>query len=129
MPSFLTLQYLYGLARAGRAEADELLDAIGRHANEAPAAVRGVWADIARPAAYGLVAHARGDYVTCRAQLRPALGRLLEIGGSHAQRDLFQQIYLDSLVHSGACTAAQQLLEELPAQAAAAAARADRPRR
>ncbi len=149
---FLTLQYLYGLARAGRAEADELLDAIGRHANEAPAAVRGVWADIARPAAYGLVAHARGDYVTCRAQLRPALGRLLEIGGSHAQRDLFQQIYLDSLVHSGACTAAQQLLEErrraepdgvalnrtlaalygqlrLPAQAAAAAARADRPRR
>ena len=74
---------------------------------------------------------------------------MLEIGGSHAQRDLFQQIYLDSLVRSGARVAAQQLLEErrrfepdgvalnrtlaalyaelgLPAQAAEAAARARR---
>ena len=37
---------------------------------------------------------------------------MLEIGGSHAQRDLFQQLYLDSLVRSGARVAAQQLLEE-----------------
>ncbi len=147
---FLTLQYLYGLARADRPEADALLAAVKRRADEAPAAVRGVWADVALPAAVGLVAHARGEHAACRAQLGPALGRMLEIGGSHAQRDLFQQIYLDSLVRSGARVAAQQLLEErrraepdgvainrtlaglyaelrLPAQAAEAAARAQRP--
>jgi tetratricopeptide (TPR) repeat protein len=148
---FLTLQYLYGLARAARPEADVLLAAIGRHAREAPPAVRSVWAEVALPAARGLVAHARGDHATCVAELGAALGRMLETGGSHAQRDLFAQIHLDSLVRSGADDAALQLLEQrragepdgvalnrtlarlygrvgLPAQAAAAAARATRPR-
>lgn len=109
---FLTLQYLFGLARAGRPEADELLRAVERRARQAPAAVRDVWTDVAYPVALGLVAYARGDYAACRARLGPALGRMLEIGGSHAQRDLFQQIYVDSLVRSGARVAAQQLLEE-----------------
>jgi tetratricopeptide (TPR) repeat protein len=148
---FLSLQYLYGLARAGRPEADELLSAIEAHAHTAPLARRGVWTDVALPAARGLVAHARGDDATCIAELGPALGRMLETGGSHAQRDLFAQIHLDSIVRSGAFAVAQQLLEQrrggepdgvalnrtlaqvytalrLPAQAATAAARAARPR-
>jgi hypothetical protein len=33
--------------------------------------------------------------------LGSALPRLVEIGGSHAQRDLFEQFYLDALVKSG----------------------------
>jgi hypothetical protein len=146
---FLTLQYIYGLARAGLAEADELVGAVGRRAREAPEPLRAAWSDVALPAARGLVAHARGDYATSGRELAPTLGRMLEIGGSHAQRDLFQQFYLDSLVRSGARVAAQQLLEErrrfepdgvalnrtlaalygelgLPVQAAEAAARARR---
>ncbi|HUO80122.1 MAG TPA: hypothetical protein VMU00_08255 [Steroidobacteraceae bacterium] len=146
---FLTLQYLYGLARAGLAEADELAAAVARRAQAAPEPLRAAWSEVAWPAARGLLAHARGDYPAARRELGPALGRMLEIGGSHAQRDLFQQLYLDSLLKSGARVAAQQLLEQrrrsepggvalnrtlaalygelgLPAQAAAAAARARR---
>ena len=148
---FLTLQYLYGLARAGRAETDQLLAAIAAHARDAHPGQRAAWAEVALPAARGLVAHARGDDATCLRELGPALGRMLETGGSHAQRDLFAQIYLDSLVRSGAYSTAQQLLEQrrrgepdgvavnrtlarvyaalgLPAQAATAAARAVRAR-
>ena len=40
-----------------------------------------------------------------------ALPRLLEIGGSHAQRDLFAQIHLDALVRSGHLGGAQNLLQ------------------
>ncbi len=146
---FLTLQYLYGLARAGLAETDQLLAAVARRALQAPTLRRAAWADVALPAARGVVAHARGDYPTACRELGPTLLRMLEIGGSHAQRDLFQQLYLDSLLRSGAHVPAQQLLEErrrlepdgvalnrtlasvygelgLPAQAAAAAARARR---
>jgi hypothetical protein len=146
---FLALQYLYGLARAGLAESDELAAAVARRASNAPEPLRAVWADVALPAARGLVAHARGDFVAARSELGPTLARLREIGGSHAQRDLFQQLYLDSLIRTGARVAAQQLLEErrrlepdgvalnralatlygelgLPAQAAEAAARARR---
>jgi hypothetical protein len=44
-----------------------------------------------------------------------ALPRLVEIGGSHAQRDLFEQVYLDALVQRGTertLGAAQGLLQQ-----------------
>ncbi|HXQ30607.1 MAG TPA: tetratricopeptide repeat protein [Steroidobacteraceae bacterium] len=149
---FLTMQYLYGLARAERPEADALLSAVRRHAGAAPEALREAWADVALPACEGLVAYVRGDYRTARRRLGPTLGRMLEIGGSHAQRDLFAQIYVDSLLKDGQRIAAQQLLEQrrafepdgvplnralarvyadlgLPAKSARAAERARRPRR
>lgn len=37
--------------------------------------------------------------------------RMAEIGGSHAQRDLFEQIHLDALIKAGRASAAQQVLE------------------
>jgi predicted RNA binding protein with dsRBD fold (UPF0201 family) len=37
---------------------------------------------------------------------------LTEIGGSHAQRDLFSQVHLDALVRSGSLSAARHVLEE-----------------
>ena len=36
---------------------------------------------------------------------------MAEAGGSHAQRDLFDQILLDSALKSGRLTSAQQMLE------------------
>ena len=108
---FLTLQYLYGLARAGRAEVAELQAAIERRAS-AVSDASGVWQDVALPVSRAMVAQALGDHDRCVRLLGPALGRMLELGGSHAQRDLFHQLYLDSLIKSGADSAAQQLLEQ-----------------
>jgi hypothetical protein len=108
---FLTVQYLYGLARAGRPEAAELLDAVRRHAGEAPAFSREVWAAVALPASEGLYAHARGDHERAWQYLAVAVPRMAEAGGSHAQRDLFEQILLDAALRSGRLVTAQQLLE------------------
>jgi len=115
---FLDLQYLYGLARAGRPEAHTLLrniEAFG--AAQGPAALNadgnaaGVWQKVAAPAARGLLAHAQGRHAQALEGLGQALPHLLEIGGSHAQRDLFEQIHLDALMHCGLWTAAQQLVQ------------------
>lgn len=108
---FLTLQYLYGLARAGRAEAEPLLAAVRRMATNAPDLTRAAWRDAALPAAEGLVAHARGDYEAAVQDLRTALPRLIEVGGSHAQRDFFEQIALDATIRAGRLGEAQQTLE------------------
>jgi tetratricopeptide (TPR) repeat protein len=148
----LTLQYLYGLARAGRAEAAGLLAAVRARAASAREERRATWREVALPACEALIAYRRGDYEAARRLLGPTLPRMLEVGGSHAQRDLFAQIYLDCLLRSGAGIAAQQLLEErrrfepdgvplnralarlyaelgLPGEAAKAAARCHRPPR
>lgn len=108
---FLSLQYLYGLARAGQDEAGELLEALRRQARQAPAFSRATWADVTLPAAEGLHAHAHGDYPLAARRLGQALPRLHEIGGSHAQRDLFALIELDAQLQGGDWLAAQQALE------------------
>ena len=108
---FLSLQYLLGLARAGRPEARDLLDHLRVWAPGAPADGRACWQQVALPAAAGLMAHARGDFEAAIAGLGQVLPRLQEIGGSHAQRDLFEQLYVDALLRSGRDAAAQNLLQ------------------
>jgi hypothetical protein len=109
---FLDLQYLYGLARSGRLEqargwlASIEGHALTRHGEEAM-----LWQRVCVPAARGLLAHATGDAKTTVVALGHALPRLAEIGGSHAQRDLFAQVHLDALIGSGHLAGAQNLLQ------------------
>lgn len=108
---FLSLHYLYGLARAGRPEADEMIDRMRATAAAAPPIARQAWQEVCLPAADALLAYARGDMAAVVASMTPVSGRLLEIGGSHAQRDLFAQILLDAQMREGHLVAAQQALE------------------
>lgn len=109
---FLDMQYLYGLARAGRAtEARALLASIERHAGALAGDAGLPWQQVCVPASRGLLAHAMGDWPSAVAGLGEALPRLVEIGGSHAQRDLFAQVHLDALLRSGHLAGAQNLLQ------------------
>lgn len=112
---FLDLQYLYGLARAGRMEAARTLhNNITAHAaTRTEAHERTVWQQVCVPAAHGLLAHAQGDWATAVDKLGIALPRLVEIGGSHAQRDLFHQIWLDALQRNGQWAAVQNVLQPM----------------
>jgi hypothetical protein len=109
---FLDMQYLYGLARAGRPEADTLMRNIESHAATVPEHSRSAWRRVCVPASRGLLAHARGGYTRAIDELGQALPRLLEIGGSHAQRDLFAQVWLDSMIRAGQLVGAQNLLSQ-----------------
>ena len=111
---FLDLQYLYGLARAGHlGEARARLQALHHHAEQATGPLRPAWQQVAVHAAEALLAHAEGQYERSAQGLGQALPRLSEIGGSHAQRDLFAQIHLDALRQSGQWVGAQNLLQPL----------------
>jgi predicted Zn-dependent protease len=102
---------VYGLARAGRPQAEALLDSVRRQAQHAPKFSRATWQEVALPACEGLHSYALGDYDHAWHRLALALPRLAEVGGSHAQRDLFEQILLDSALRGGRLVAAQQMLE------------------
>jgi hypothetical protein len=90
---FLDVQYLYGLARAQRPEADVLMRNIEQQTGR-------VWRDVATRAGRGMLAHARGDWARAADELGRALPRMIEIGGSHAQRDLFTRVHRDALSRS-----------------------------
>ncbi|MBK6005078.1 tetratricopeptide repeat protein [Ramlibacter ginsenosidimutans] len=109
---FLDLHYLYGLARSGHTEqARGWLASIETHAVQCTGAQALVWQRVCVPAARGLLAHACGDWKTTVEALGHALPRMVEVGGSHAQRDLFSQMHLDALVKAGHLAGAQNLLQ------------------
>lgn len=108
---FLTMQYLYALSREGRAEAGMLMDAVRDRAADTSRHDQMVWQDVALPACEGILAYARGDWATCLNRLGQALPRMAEGGGSHAQRDLFEQIHLQAMLNAGKLSQAQQVLE------------------
>lgn len=110
---FLSMQYLYGLARAGLPEADRLLENLRAFAPQAPELTREAWGIVCLNACEGLLAHARGDYERAFLAMSLAVPRLLEIGGSHAQRGLFEQVLLDSMIKTARYAPAQQMLEQL----------------
>jgi tetratricopeptide (TPR) repeat protein len=108
---FLTLQYLYGLARAKRPQAEALMQTVRDFAARAPQFSRSVWQEVALPGCEGLLAYARGDFEQAWHRLASAVPLMLQVGGSHAQRDLFEQILLDTALKSGRLAVAQQTLE------------------
>ena len=107
---FLTMQYLYALGRSDNPMADTLISAVKQKAS-APGFDQDVWQNVALPACEGLLAYTRGDFETSVTQLGHALPRMAEIGGSHAQRDLFEQVHLDALMKTDRLAQAQQVLE------------------
>lgn len=99
---FLDLHYVLGLARAGQTSAvTEMLASLEAFAQGAPELVRRAWQKAAVPAAHGIAAHAKGDWAGAVNALAEALPHLQAIGGSHAQRDLFEQLHLDALIKAG----------------------------
>ncbi|MEH2066623.1 MAG: tetratricopeptide repeat protein [Nostoc sp.] len=115
--AFLDLQYIYALVRGGKDDwAAELLESMQTHAEKVLPYARRTWAEVGVPAAKGMLAHARGDWQSALTQLEPVLPELQSTGGSHAQRDLFEQVYLDALIRDRQYHKALNILEKRKAK-------------
>jgi hypothetical protein len=94
---FQDLHYVYAFAKAKRRDLTQaMLQAMQTHAKTLPQPQQLAWLGVALPAARGLSAHANGHWQEAIAYLTPVLPQLWAIGGSHAQRNLFDQIYRDA---------------------------------
>jgi len=91
---FLTLQYLYGLLKAGRTEGEHLLQCIENLSGKTLPDQQ-AWTLVGIPLARGLKAYLSHDPAMAQHYFEAALPHLQDIGGSHAQRDLFLQIQKD----------------------------------
>lgn len=90
------------LAAAGRFEkARELLVQMRSFAGTDPGTLGPRYAVAAIPAAEAAIAHRQGEYEKVLQLLMPARRNLWQMGGSHAQRDLFFQIAADAAARQG----------------------------
>ncbi|HAA28594.1 MAG TPA: tetratricopeptide repeat-containing protein [Cyanobacteria bacterium UBA8553] len=111
--AFYDLHYIYALVRVGRDElVDQMLKSIQSHAQNVKPCLQKAWKEVTIPATQGMVAYAKGEWATAAKLLGSALPRLHEMGGSDAQRDVFEQVYLDCLIRAEEINQARQLLEK-----------------
>ena len=98
---FTLPHWLMALAATGRYEAAQrMLDAMRAfsHGRETIAPIVG---DIALPVGEAVLAHRRGQYARAVELMRPVLDDMHRLGGSHAQQDVLNQLFLDSAVKAG----------------------------
>jgi tetratricopeptide (TPR) repeat protein len=74
--------------------------------------------EIGLPVIGGMHEFRRGEFARCVALMAPIRHRLKEIGGSHAQRDLFIQTLIIAALRAGEDGLAQQMIAERQAQKA-----------
>ncbi len=108
--NFADLHYLMALYRANRqGEADAL--ALRMVATCPDSSDCGSIAPAAAAAA-GLSAFCRGDYAAAVAAWQEAGPGLVSVGGSHAQRDVFQQVAIESARRSGDVRLMRQMIQD-----------------
>lgn len=96
LSAFTLPHWMMALAATARWDAASrmlaALDAAGRGNTAHARLLR----EVAAPACRAVLAHRQGEHGAALAALRPALGDLPRLGGSHAQQDVLEQLFLDA---------------------------------
>ncbi len=113
LSAFTLPHWMMALAAAGRhAAATRMLDAMRAFA-QGPGIIASLVADYALPICAAVVAHQRGEHARAVAIMRPALGGMYRLGGSHAQQDVLEQLFLDAAIKADRPDDVRLLLERV----------------
>jgi tetratricopeptide (TPR) repeat protein len=111
LSAFTQPHWMMALAATGREEAAQRLLAAVEEAGRGDTLHAAILRDAALPACRAVLAHRQGRHAEAVAALRPALGALHRLGGSHAQQDVLEQLFLDAAMKAGLEADARLLLE------------------
>jgi hypothetical protein len=114
LSAFTLPHWMMALAATGRwAAAQRMLEAMRDFAGANAGTTAPLVRDYALPVAEAVLRHARGDFAGAVAVMRPAVGGMYRLGGSHAQQDVFEQLFLHSAMQAGLAEDARLLLERV----------------
>lgn len=113
---FADLHYMLALIGDGRSDAIAQLEHTIEDVAATPTTFGEIAADPGRQAAAGLAAFGEGHYDRAFQNLYPAMRGLQRIGGSHAQRDVFERIAIDAGLRAGQIAATEDLLSDRTAK-------------
>lgn len=112
--AFTLPHWMMALCATGRFEAARrMLEGMrdwsrANHGTTAPIVAR-----YALPVSEAVLRHAEGDHAGAVQAMRPALGGMHALGGSHAQQDVLEQLFLDAAVKAGLAEDTRLLLERV----------------
>jgi len=111
LSAFTLPHWMMALAATGRGEAaGRMIEGMRAFASN-----RGTLAPIVRdyalPISQAVCAHRAGNHAEAVALMRPALGGMWRLGGSHAQQDVLEQVFLDADARAGQTDDVRLVLE------------------
>ena len=110
LSAFTLPHWMMALAATGRDEtAKRMLEGMHAFAKNGTMA-SGLVAEIAIPICEAVLAHRRGEPARAVALMRPVLGEMYRLGGSHAQQDVLEQFFLDAAVKADSADDVRVLL-------------------
>lgn len=110
---FADLHYIMPLARIGRtAAAESLLETLAVSATNEGCDMSRVAKTSGVPAAQGILAYYQGNYRDAYRQLAAARPFMQAVGGSHAQRDVFERLTIDAAMRGDLMEEAKLLLTD-----------------
>jgi len=98
LSAFTLPHWMMALAASGREQAAEHMLEGMRAFAAVEGTLRRIVGGIALPVCEAVLAHRRGEYARAITLMRPVLGDMHQLGGSHAQQDVLMQLFLDSAV-------------------------------
>ncbi len=116
--AFTLPHWLMALTATGRtAAAERMIDAMRSFGN-GPGTVPPIVRDYVLPIAEAQLACAAGRYADAVALMRPAIGGMYQLGGSHAQQDVLEQLFVDAALKAGSTADVRLALEHVASRRA-----------
>ena len=113
LSAFTLPHWMMALAATGREAAAQRMLAGMRDFAQGPGTIARLVGDIALPVTEAVLAHGTGQPGRAVALMRPVLGEMYRLGGSHAQQDVLEQLYLDAALKAVLTDDARLLLERV----------------
>jgi tetratricopeptide (TPR) repeat protein len=112
--AFTLPHWMMALVGAGRFEAGRrMLEGMRDWAGANRGTTAPLVARYALPVSEAVLRHAQGDHAGAVAAMRPALQGMHRLGGSHAQQDVLEQLFLDAATRAGLTEDVRTLLERV----------------
>jgi tetratricopeptide (TPR) repeat protein len=113
LSAFTQPHWMMALAATGREDAAQRMLAALEEAGRGNTPHATILREAALPACRAVLAHAQGRHAEAVAALRPAIGGMYRLGGSHAQQDVLEQLFLDAAMNADLREDARMLLERV----------------
>lgn len=113
LSAFTLPHWMMALAATGRDAAAQALLAAMRECALSDGPTPRLVRDVALPVTEAVLANAQGRHAQAVSLMRPVVGEMYRMGGSHAQQDVLEQLLLDAALKAGADADARLVLERL----------------
>jgi tetratricopeptide (TPR) repeat protein len=113
LSAFTLPHWMMALGATGRVEAARrMIEAMGEF-GRGNGTVQGLVGRIALPVCEAVLAHRQGNHRQVLERMRPIIRQMYLLGGSHAQQDVLEQLFLDSALKAGSTEDVRLMLERV----------------